>query len=70
MSAHHRSREQQSGLPGSSHRRSEREDRPRAGNRDHVYVSVHEALRPCMQAAHLRAYTCRTTETRVTKRDQ
>ncbi|DBB14405.1 TPA: hypothetical protein ACH3X3_004704 [Trebouxia sp. C0006] len=37
MSAHHRSREQQSGLPGSSHRRSEREDRPRAGNRDHLY---------------------------------
>lgn len=37
MSAHHRSKEQQSGLPGSSHRWSEREDRLRAGSKDHVH---------------------------------
>ncbi|DBA74629.1 TPA: hypothetical protein ACH3X2_009495 [Trebouxia sp. C0005] len=35
MSAHHRSREQQSGLPGSSNRRSEREDGLRAGSKSH-----------------------------------
>ncbi|DBA92637.1 TPA: hypothetical protein ACH3X1_002855 [Trebouxia sp. C0004] len=69
MSTHHRSRDQQSGLPGSSHRRSEQEDSLRAGSEDHV--RLHEALsHACKELTYVHATMCRTTETGVTMGDQ